>query len=270
MCDFHIHSSFSMDCEYLVEEMVGAGIDKRLKMICFTDHIEYDTGQNKIDIDFKHKDYFQKINQVKYIYKHDIEVLAGLEIGIQPYLANRYNVLIDNNPCDFIIMSVHSIGDVDRECVYLESFVKDKTPIDSILEYYEHMYRCILSYDNFDVVGHLDYVDRFFSKPNTVPEFHEYSYMVEKVLKLIISKGKGIELNTSGRRYSLDYYHPKTEILCLYRDLGGEIITIGSDAHRPEDIGHDYQQVKALLKTLGFRDIYIFKERKGHKISLLG
>ncbi|NMA86840.1 MAG: histidinol-phosphatase HisJ family protein [Tissierellia bacterium] len=265
MYDFHLHSDFSMDCKYLMEEMVRAGIDKNLKSICFTDHIDYEVGKDKIDMDFRPQDYFSKIKKVKYKHMKDIEVLAGVEIGMQPHLANRYNELIENNPFDFVIMSIHSIYEKD---IHFDNFTYGKVPLDAIMEYYKYMYECILNFDNFDVLGHIDYIDRYFEDFSMVPDFKEYSFMVEKILKLIIENGKGLEINTAGKRYGLDYNHPKIEILELYRDLGGEIITIGSDAHKPGDIGSDYRLAEKILKEIGFKYIYIFKERRKYPIHI--
>lgn len=265
MYDFHVHSDFSMDCRYLMEEMVKGSIEKNMKGICFTDHIDYEVGENKIDVDFRMEDYFRKIKQVKYTYVKELEILAGVEIGMQPHLAERYNDLVNSNPFDFVIMSVHVIDGLD---IYMDGFTKNKSPLDALLEYYEYMYQCVLAFDNFDILGHIDYIDRYFEDFNLIPKFSKYAPAVEKVLKLVIEKEKGIEINTGGKRYGLDYYHPKIEILELYRDLGGEVITIGSDAHRPEDIGHDYRLVEKLLKKLGFKYIYIFKERNKYPIHI--
>lgn len=265
MYDFHIHSDFSMDCKYLMEEMVKASIDKNMKSVCFTDHIDYEVGKDKIDIDFRTQDYFRKVKKVKYKHLKDIDVFAGVEIGMQPYLANRYNKLINNNPFDFVIMSIHAIDGTD---IYFDNFTYGKSPIDAIIEYYEYMYQCLLSFENFDIIGHIDYIDRYFENSSMVPDFSEYSFIVEDILKLIIEKGKGIELNTAGKRYGLDYYHPKIDILQLYKNLGGEIITIGSDAHSPEHIGYDYKLAEKLLKEIGFKYIYIFKERKKYPIHI--
>lgn len=265
MYDFHIHSDFSMDCKYLMEEMVKASIEKNLKGICFTDHIDYEVGKDKIDIDFRVQDYFRKIKKVKYTHMKDIEILAGVEIGLQPHLADRYNSLIEGNPFDFIIMSIHAIEGSD---IYLDNFTQGKDPLEAILQYYDYMYQSLLAFDNFDIVGHFDYIDRYFLQTDDIPSFKEYAGPVEKILSLLIEKGKGLELNTAGKRYGLDYYNPKNEILELYRDLGGEIITIGSDAHRPEDLGHDYRLAEKLLRELGFKYIYIFKERKKYPIHI--
>ena len=241
MYDCHIHSDFSIDGKYLMEEMVLGAISKNMKSICFTDHIDFDVTENKIDFEFRPNDYFKKIKQVKYKYMDKIEILAGVEIGIQPHLYSRYNELDDKNPFDFVIASVHAI---DGKDIHADNFTYNKKPLEALAIYYDYLYQSIKKYDNYDVIGHIDYIDRYFEDFSKIPDFKEYYTYVRKILELVIEQGKGIEINTAGIKYGLGYYHPKIEILKLYRSLGGEIITIGSDAHSPEFIGYEYKEVE--------------------------
>lgn len=259
MYDFHTHSEFSVDGRYSMEDFAEKAIEKNMRCICFTDHIDLETGKDRIDIGFIPYDYFKKAKQVKYNYKNKIEVLAGVEIGIKPELKKRYDELIKNNPFDFVILSIHAIDTLD---IHYDNYTKGKSPLEAINAYYDYMYQCIESYDNYDVLGHIDYIDRYFDTPGLIPEFNTYSSKVEKVMKKIISAKKGIEINTAGLRYGLNYFHPKADILKLYKELGGEIITIGSDAHTPEHLNYEYESVRKFLKYLGFKNIYIFRERK--------
>ena len=180
MYDFHIHSDFSIDGKYLMEEMVVKAIDNNMKSICFTDHIDYDVTENKIDIDFRIDDYFKQVKQVKYKYMKSIEILAGVEIGMQPHLGDRYNKVISNNPFDFVIMSIHSIYGQD---IHHDNFTHNKKPIVTLTEYYEYLYRCIEDFDNFNVLGHIDYIDRYFEDFSVLPAFEEYSPIIKKILK---------------------------------------------------------------------------------------
>ena len=250
MYDFHIHSDFSMDCKYLVEEMVQGAIAKGMKSICFTDHIDYDLSGDGINFEFRPADYFKKMRQVKYRYMDQVEILAGVEIGMQLHLSDRCDEFIANNPFDFVIMAVHSI---DKKSIHTSRFPNHMPPMEALSMYYDYLYRCIDIFDNYDVIGHIDCIDRYFDDRSMIPDFEEYLPHIEKVLKLIIERDKGIEVNTSGMRYELGYYNPKIEILRLYRDLGGEIITIGSDAHSPEFIGYHYREAEKLLRELGFK-----------------
>lgn len=265
MYDFHLHSEYSIDSKASMDDMVISAIDKNLKSICFTDHVDFNSTSQNIDICFRESDYFRNINQLKYRHAKHIEILAGVEIGMQSHLFHKYNQFITNNPFDFVIMSLHMVNGTD---ICSRSFMKGLEPLEILEAYYKEMYECIKNYSNFDVIGHFDYIDRYFPTSNKFPRYDEYYFIIEEILKLIISSGKGIELNTSGIRHGLDYFHPKIQILNLYKDLGGEIITIGSDAHKPEDVGYEYRTAERMLKDLNFKYIYIFKNRKKFPINI--
>lgn len=265
MYDLHIHSQYSMDSTEDMEKTVIKAIEKNVKAMCFTDHVDYDSSSDGIDFVFRVSDYFRDINKVKYKYKKDIEILAGVEIGIQPHLYDRYNSFLDNNMFDFVLMSIHS---VEKQDIYLDSFTKDRDPEEAILEYYNDMLTCVREYSNFDILGHIDYIDRYFASKEDIPGFDVYKDIVEEILRIVIEKGKGIELNTSGFRKKLGYFHPKPAILEMYRELGGDIITIGSDAHTADAVASEYKAAEKMLKDMGFKYIYLFKERKKFPINI--
>lgn len=202
---------------------------------------------------------------MKYKYKKDIEILAGVEIGMQPHLAKRYKKFISTYPFDFVIMSIHSINGKD---IFLDDYTSGLEPINAVERYYEEVYNCVKSYKDYDVLGHLDFIDRYFQSYEDIPKFDNYEDIIREILRMIIDNGKGIEINTAGLRYDIGYFHPKLQILRLYKELGGEIITIGSDAHSPEYVGYEYKQIEKVLKELGFKFIYIYKERKKFPINI--
>ncbi|MCK9444210.1 MAG: histidinol-phosphatase HisJ family protein [Tissierellaceae bacterium] len=265
MYDFHLHSEYSIDSKASMESMVASAINNNLKSICFTDHVDYDATTTGMDFVFRTADYFKNINQVKYKYKNEIEILAGVEIGMQPHLFDRYNTLIENNNFDFVIMSLHAVEKID---IHTGEFTKKYEPLDALERYYGDIKKCISGFSNFDVFGHLDFIDRYFNRTASIPRFEDYYGLVYDVLKLLIQNNKGIEINTSGVRYGLGYYHPKVSILKLYKELGGEIVTIGSDSHAPNTIGHDYKLAEKLLRDLGYKYIFIFKDRKKFPINI--
>lgn len=265
MYDFHLHSDFSIDSKTDMEDMVLAGIQKNLKSMCFTDHVDLESTSKSIDFQFRPEDYFKSIKRVKYRYMKEIEILGGVEIGMQPQLNKRYTELIQSNPFDFVIMSIHNVKGRD---IVIDEIFKDTTPSKILEDYYEDMYECVKVFDDYDVLGHIDYVDRYIYNNTNFPKYNDLYEIIAEILRLIIEKGKGIELNTAGLRHGLEYFNPKITILELYRDLGGEILTIGSDAHRAEDVGYHYKMAEKLLKDLGFRYIYIFKNRKKFPIQI--
>ena len=95
-----------------------------------------------------------------------------------------------------------------------------------------------------------------------------YSDVIDEILRLLIEKGKGIEINTGGFKYGLGHPNPCEEILARYRELGGEIITIGADAHKPEHVAFDFAKVPSILKDSGFDYFTVFRERKPEFVKI--
>lgn len=265
MYDLHVHSNFSIDSKSSMEDMTLAAMEKNLKTICFADRIVLDFTVNKINLSFRTEDYLRNINQVKYKYLKEIEILAGLEIGMQPHLGGSYDAIIDKYPLDYIIMSVHS---VDGKDIFIDDFLQDIDQSHALYLYYQQVYQCLEAYDNFDVLGLFDGVDRYLGNKNLSSIYQDHFPRIRDILSLLISKGKGLEVNSSALRFGLDYFHPKQAILELYREQGGEIITLGSSANSPEYIGHSYRKMERLLKELGFKYFYIYRDRKKIPINI--
>jgi len=129
----------------------------------------------------------------------------------------------------------------------------------------------VAEHTNFDSLGHLDYIIRYL--PDSVSLIKDYAvrdYMdfIEEILRTLISRGQALEVNTAGLRKGLSFPHPKEEILRLYKELGGELLTLGSDAHYPKDVGADIKRCAELLKACGFKYYAAYKERKPNMIKL--
>ena len=198
-------------------------------------------------------------------YAGRLDVRIGVEQGLQPYLAEKINAYDPEKKLDFIIGSTHLIDGADP---YYETFWKNRSTQESIAAYFENIYKSICVCSNFDVYGHLDYIVRY--APGKDSEYHpkRYSDILDAVLKKLIENGKGIEINTAGLRYGLKEANPCLVILKRYRELGGEIITTGSDAHKPEDLAYGFEKLHALLKYTGFSYYTVFKQRKPEFIRL--
>src|SRR5699024_5326676 len=127
---------------------------------------------------------------------------------------------------------------------------------------------CVRGYDNYDILGHFDYIDRYLLDHSQDLKYNSLYPIIQEILQLVIDNGKGLELNTSGLVWGRDYFHPKIQILKLYKELGVEIITIGSNAHSPDYVGYEFRTAEKMLKELGFKYIYIFKKRKKIPINI--
>lgn len=265
MYDFHMHSHFSSDCDASMEEMIQSAVSKGLKEITFTDHIDYDYNSPEIDFEFDTDQYKDTIRQFKEKYANQIEINVGIEVGIQPHILKRCRELVEKTGPDFIIASQHNVQKMD---LYLGDYYKDKDPLDALAYAMRELESMIDEFDHFCVIGHLDILKRYDQAVRDLPKA-EYVRLAKPVLEKLIQKGKGIEVNTSGLRQGLNETLPSAEILELYHRLGGKILTMGADAHKPEDVAHSFPEVLKMLKIIGFEHIYSFKQMKPipHKID---
>lgn len=265
--DYHVHTEFSGDCNTPAEELVSRAIELGLKEVIFTDHVDFDYPSNKILFEINFEEYIKKIESLRDYYKK-IDILMGIEIGYQPHLPHlndRYNKLLNKHPFDFIICSMHAFEGVelDKGDLFRENSQQEGYRI-----YFENLKKTVENFDNCDVYGHLDFVVRYGNFKNKILRYEDYKDIIDEILTIIINKGKGIELNTSGLRYKLNSMHPNRQILKRYYELGGRIITVGSDAHIPQDLCADFDKAIKELKEIGFKEITTFKNRKPSFIKI--
>ena len=257
--DFHVHTEFSGDCSIKLEKQIESAINCGLEYICITDHCDlnlYSRKECALDI----ANYTNEINNIKEKYKNKIRVLLGIEMGLVSELKEQINTIIKNYDFDFVIGSQHAVDGMDI-CYNMDKYFKDKTDKKAYRQYFKAILENVKIFDNYDVYGHLDYVVRYGQNKNKYFNLNDYKDLIEELLKIIIKNGKGIEINTAGVRKGLGYPHPHKDILNMYKDLGGEIITIGSDAHFCEHIGYNFQDVPDLLKSVGFKYYTVFENR---------
>ncbi|MBB6218791.1 histidinol-phosphatase (PHP family) [Anaerosolibacter carboniphilus] len=269
MFDYHVHTSFSNDCRMPVEEVVERGISLGIQEIAFTDHVELNVwrpGDLVMDDLFDADSYIEKMQAIQKKYKDRMRIKIGVEMGLQLEEKERINQLVCQYPFDFVIGSSHTIEGHD---LYYGKLFQEKTKEEAYERYFSEVLKIVKEMDCYSVYGHLDLVRRYALKSYENVELGEQDReMIRIILKEIIEKGKGIEVNTSGFRYGLGSTNPTEEILELYRRMGGEIITVGSDAHRLEHIGFRIRETYALLKEIGFKYITVFEKRKPQFIKL--
>lgn len=258
--DYHVHSDFSSDSDTPMELMVERGIELGLDRICFTDHMDLDFPKTyAYSFTFDPEAYLAKIQDLKEKYHKKIKILTGIELGLRPYLAEDFNQLMKKYSFDFAICSSHLVGDADPfHPEYWEAFSEEE----GITNYFQTIIDNIHVFQNFDVYGHIDYVVRYAPNKNMYYTFEKYQDILEQALKAIIQAGKGIEINTSGYKYGLDQPHPQSDIIKRYIELGGDIITIGSDGHKTEHLAYDFDKAKTLLQSLGTKYYTVFEQRK--------
>jgi histidinol-phosphatase (PHP family) len=258
---------FSDDSETQPEDIVKYAMQLGLSHICFTDHNDFDYPPNEDNLIFllDVKKYISSIRKLQLKYKEKIDILIGVEQGLQPHLTEITDNFDLENELDFIIGSTHIVDGADP---YYPSFWESRSFSDSICEYFNNIYKSICACSNFDVYGHLDYIVRYAPEKDLNYKPSVYADVIDAILKKLIENGKGIELNTAGLRYGLKEANPCLDILKRYRQLGGEIITTGSDAHKTEHLASHFDILKDILNAAGFSYYTIFRKRKPEFIRL--
>lgn len=264
LTDSHMHSSFSGDCEVAMTMMIQAAIDKGLKTITFTEHHDLEFPYVGINFELDLKAYHSTIQQLKDTYKGQIEILIGIELGMQTHLHGQLSELVHAHEYDFILASSHLANGKDP---YDKGFFEGKTKLNAYKEYFEYATEQIEKFDEFDSYAHLDYVIRYWLEEDKAFNYEDLSDVLDKLLLAVIKKEKAIEVNTSGYRYGLGQPHPSYGILKRYHDLGGRRLTIGSDAHRPQDLAHAFSLLEEELKAIGFTGYTLYQQRKPLHIS---
>ena len=268
-CDYHTHTVFSSDSMYPMEDCIKDAISLGIEEICFTDHVDYgikddwdDLRNNKATKKYFNVDYdkyFSDLETLREKYKNQITIKNGLEFGIQKYNIEKYNKLFEKYPLDFIILSVHQIDDKE---FWNHSYQDGKTEKEYYEDYFNEIYYLVQNYSNYCVLGHLDMMKRYDEKDGYDP-FVENKEIITKILKRVIADGKGIELNTSSIKYKLDDLMPSRDILKLYLELGGEVLTIGSDSHCKRDLKNSHiEELKQELRDIGFTKFCTFEKMK--------
>ncbi len=258
--DYHIHTSFSSDSKAPMEDVIKQAITMGLTRICITDHMDYDyPARYNLPFIFDPEPYCKTITTLKEQYKEQITVLMGIECGVRPYLKDRFDTLLHQYDFDFVIASSHLAKDMD---VYYPEYWEGITEDEGYRIYFQSILDNLNSFENFDVYGHLDYVVRYGPSKGDNFEYPLYADLFDEILKTIISMGKGIEVNSAGYKYGLGRPHPTKEIIKRYLELGGTILTIGSDAHKTEHLAYDFAKVRELLLELGVTKYTVFEHRQ--------
>ncbi len=263
--DFHLHSSFSGDSDTPAIRMAERALELGLAGMCFTEHEDPYAPGSDIDFSVDFDQYFPHMQNLRDHYAGRLNIGIGMEFGIQPHLVGTLDALTGKYPFDFIIASLHFVGGADP---YYPAFFEGREERDCYIQYFREQLEALRCFKNFDTLGHMDYVVRYGPNRNRFYSYETYAEYIDPILRYLIENGKCLEVNTGGLKYGLGTTNPGAGVLKRYRELGGELITIGSDAHAPQHLCFDFVTAEIMLKELGFRYYTIFEQRAAHQIPL--
>lgn len=263
MFDFHIHSTVSFDGNDTIDSIAGEAAAAGLREICFCEHIEpahtYDiVWDGYVNFD----EYTRQIDRARKKYPQ-LAIRQGIEAGLDLKSTGMIKEYLLGKPVDFVIASQHMIAGEDP---YFPSYFEGKTKEQAEKLYLEYLLSCLENYDYYCVAGHIGYVNQH--SPHNAPlSYSDYRDLIDRILKTVVAAGRGIEVNTTGY-YKFGEPMPTPDIIRRFLELGGEIVTIGSDAHFKSVVGAKYDEAVGLLKSLGAKYICTFEKMQPvfHKI----
>ena len=284
--DYHLHCEYSDDSNEPMENQIQKAITLGLDEMCFTDHVDYGIKRDwddpegiiirhavehgkEVDLvlaNVNYPKYFEALNMYQKKYASSISIKKGLEFGIQSITVDAYEKLYASyqDDLDFVLFSMHQVNNLE---FWTQDFQKGKTQKEYNDEYYKEIYQTMQIFHHYSCLAHLDLMARY--DENGIYPFENEKDIIAEILKYAIRDGKGIEINTSSWKYGLKDTQPSRAILKLYKDLGGKIITVGSDAHETKYLASHIKDAYAILKNeIGINEICTFDHMQPifHKI----
>ncbi|MSS63072.1 histidinol-phosphatase HisJ family protein [Velocimicrobium porci] len=266
LTDMHVHSSFSSDSDAKIEDLVKEALKRNFSYFYLTDHMDYGFPiTDGLDFILDVENYDKTFELLYTQFGEKIKIRKGIEVGIKPDITDKLEKLLKEHFFDFVVGSTHLVNDTDP---YQPIYWEGRTEKAGIQDYFEMVLENFKQFNNFDTCAHLDYVVRYSPSKGKGYSYQAHGDIIDEILRYLIQNGKALELNTGGLKYGLPHPNPHTDILKRYRELGGELLTIGSDAHTPLHYAYDFPKIENLLKTLGYRYYSVYEKRKPIQLPL--
>lgn len=274
LIDYHIHTSFSEDARSTPEECCRAAMARCLGGVVFTEHLEFPPDPDdpepgyvpELILDARR--YTREIGRLKKELAGRLDVGLGVELGLEPHNLTGVKAYLERYelPLDYVLGSLHTVRGV---LVQYPDYTSAHGPAEAARLYFDRLesgLRLAVAMGLIDAVGHLDLVKR--SPAFGVLRLRDYRSQIERILRLLVEAGLGLEVNTSGWRQPPGEPYPGLETLKLYRELGGQIVTVGSDSHSAATVGQESARALEYLRAAGFGALCLFSGRVPRFVKL--
>lgn len=255
-CDLHTHSRFSPDGSASMEAMCRRAIDLGLRQIAFTEHVDYVPADMGYGF-FRPAAFLAEIARCRELFGDRLTILAGVEIGELDRFRPQADELLAAYPFDLVIGSLHW---VDDDLVFEPSYFWGRSEESAFREYFAAV-EAMCRGGGFDVLGHLDVVKRYGYDVYGRADLSPFEAAIRPILEAIIHRGIALEINTSTCRRPVHQTSPGALVLGWYREMGGERVTFGSDAHRLADLAAGWEQASQMIRAAGFSHLTSFVGR---------
>ncbi len=264
--DSHVHTKFSFDSESDINDIAETAIARGISEISLCDHCDIDNVIEGIYAPFEADAAKREILAAKEKYAGKLQINFGVELGEAHVYPKEAHELIERMGYDFVIGSLHNLrGYPDFSLLLLERMFDEQIVylMNRMIKETEE----VIEFGEFSTLAHITYIQRYLTIAGKPFEYEAYKDDFARIFRKLIEKKIALEINTSGlRRNSITM--PGYDLLALYRELGGELITLGSDAHFAEDIGKGIEEAAATLRSLGFKSQCVVRDGRFTQIEL--
>ena len=256
LADYHTHSLCSPDGYAPLTDMAQSAWELGLDELCLTDHCDLLTADGHLDLSFRWAPVEEQMAQARAAFEGRLTLRMGLELG-EPWEAPEAAAKLASHPgTDFVIASIHNLSRRDGgNDLYFVDY-RNENVCHSILESYFHTMEEMVYLNCYDCLGHILYPLRYMNeRDGNQVALDRYEPRLRRIFAILIDKGKAVELNTCRGRTVEDWRW----VLGLYRDCGGRLLTLSSDAHRPRDVGKGLREAAKLARELGFTHVAAYE-----------
>lgn len=252
--DSHLHTRFSADSEMTAAQAQAAAAKKGVGLV-FTEHLDLSYPGEKQFL-FDPRAYWQAYESLR-----GEHLSLGVEVGLAPGETESVEAFLAAVPFDEVIGSIHL---VDGRDLYEKSCYEGQEQNVMYSRYFALMAAMVRENPFIDVLGHMDYIARYAPYENPGIRYNLWPDEIDEVLRAVVETGTALEINT--RRFADRQARQElTEIFQRYRELGGRMVTIGSDAHTPENIADHFSLAQDFADAIGFR-IVTFQNRQAMEV----
>lgn len=270
LADTHIHSHFSHDSDSKMADICRAAKEKNIGVVCITDHADVKPHSDLQEMAQNRQEVYREIRETAC---EGVELLVGIELACGGFYPDNSifdratQTLLTVGQYDCVIGSVHSVGATST--ARNDYAAMSKMDLVAYLDRYFDAALAMLEYGKPDVLAHLTYPLRYINgKFGKEMDWRLLEPKIRLVLQTVIQNGIALEINTSCLGTEYDQLLPNEDILKLYLQMGGKLLTLGSDAHKAEKLGKGFGQTVQLLKSLGVTELQYVKKRKFHAYKI--
>lgn len=263
--DFHTHTHFSFDSQALPEEVCRAAVARGMPEVALTDHMDLNPLDGGYGY-FRPEAHWQGLQDCRAQLDGRVRVHIGLECGEPHLFREGLSGILAAHEYDVVLGSIHWVG--HRPVETAEFF--DGLDFQEGIELYLEELACLAEEGDYDILAHPDIIRRavFHRFGRTDLDWTPYEAPMRRVLRVVAGRGKALEVNTSYRRRGMGPPGPSIQVLRWFREEGGRWVTLGSDAHRPEDVGADFGEALDMVRAAGFEGVAVFRQRRPYRVPI--